>query len=48
MFTMGVVDESGIQIKYITRKNSRKLPRMKTKTTDEPDFMLVLSNETIK
>ncbi|GMF21582.1 unnamed protein product [Phytophthora fragariaefolia] len=48
MFTMGVIDESGVQTKYITRKELRKFLRMKTKMTDEPDFMLVLSNETIK
>ncbi|GMF26541.1 unnamed protein product [Phytophthora fragariaefolia] len=48
MFTMGVVDETGVQTKYITRKKLRKFLRLKTKTVDEPDFMLVLSNETIK
>ncbi|GMF44414.1 unnamed protein product [Phytophthora fragariaefolia] len=48
MFTMGVIDESGVQTKYITRKQLRKFLRMKTKTVKEPDFMLVLSNETIK
>ncbi|KAE9092587.1 hypothetical protein PF007_g18429 [Phytophthora fragariae] len=48
VFTMGVVDESGVQTKYITRKKLRKFLRIKTKTADEPDFMLVLSNETIK
>ncbi|KAG3132637.1 hypothetical protein PI126_g19551 [Phytophthora idaei] len=45
---MGVVDESGVQTKYITRKKLRKLLRTKTKSADEPDFMLVLTNETIK
>ncbi|KAE9049925.1 hypothetical protein PR001_g2868 [Phytophthora rubi] len=45
---MGVVDESGIQTKYITRKKLRKFLRKKTKTADEPDFMLVLSNKTAK
>ncbi|KAG3197386.1 hypothetical protein PC129_g24535 [Phytophthora cactorum] len=45
---MGVVDESGVQTKYITRKKLRKLLRIKTKSEDEPDFMLVLTNETIK
>ncbi|KAG2785402.1 hypothetical protein PC116_g21850 [Phytophthora cactorum] len=48
MFTMGVVDESGVQTKYITRKKLRKFTRVKTKSVDEPDFMLVLTNETIK
>ncbi|GMF19451.1 unnamed protein product [Phytophthora fragariaefolia] len=48
MFTMGAIDESGVQTKYIIRKTLRKFLRMKAKTADEPDFMLVLSNETIK
>ncbi|KAG2770886.1 hypothetical protein PC129_g15104 [Phytophthora cactorum] len=48
MFTIGIVDETGIQTKYITRKKRRKFLRIKTKSPDEPDFMLVLSNETIK
>ncbi|OWY91640.1 hypothetical protein PHMEG_00039695, partial [Phytophthora megakarya] len=48
MFTMGVVSESGVQTKYITRKKLRKFLRIKTKSLDEPDFMLVLSNQTIK
>ncbi|GMF52875.1 unnamed protein product [Phytophthora fragariaefolia] len=48
MFTMGVVGESGVQTKYITRKKLRKFLGMKTKMADEPDFMLVLSNETFK
>ncbi|KAG3131041.1 hypothetical protein PI126_g20236 [Phytophthora idaei] len=48
MFTMGVVDESGVQTKCITRKKLRKLLRIKTKSADEPDFILVLTNETIK
>ncbi|OWY96314.1 hypothetical protein PHMEG_00033446 [Phytophthora megakarya] len=48
MFTMGVVDEVGVQTKYITRKKLRKFLRIKTKSIDEPDFMLILSNETIK
>ncbi|KAG2912780.1 hypothetical protein PC117_g18793 [Phytophthora cactorum] len=48
MFTMGVVDESGVQTEYITRKKLRKLLRIKTKSADEPDVMLVLTNETIK
>ncbi|KAG4050902.1 hypothetical protein PC123_g13852 [Phytophthora cactorum] len=48
MFTMGVVDESGVQTEYITRKKLRKLLRIKAKSADEPDVMLVLTNETIK
>ncbi|OWZ07833.1 hypothetical protein PHMEG_00019719 [Phytophthora megakarya] len=48
MFTMGVVDEVGVQTKYITRKKLRKFLRIETKSIDEPGFMLVLSNETIK
>ncbi|GMF35631.1 unnamed protein product [Phytophthora fragariaefolia] len=48
MFTLGVVDEAGIQTKYITRKKLRKFLRITTKSTNEPDFMLVLSNDTIK
>ncbi|EGZ09948.1 hypothetical protein PHYSODRAFT_521776 [Phytophthora sojae] len=48
MFTMGIVDESGVQTKCITRKKLRKFLRIKTKSAEEPDFMLVLSNETIK
>ncbi|KAG3109582.1 hypothetical protein PI125_g10792 [Phytophthora idaei] len=45
---MGVVDESGVQTMYITRKKLRKLLRINTQSADEPDFMLVLTNETIK
>ncbi|RAW25988.1 hypothetical protein PC110_g17608 [Phytophthora cactorum] len=48
MFRMGVIDESGVQTKYITRKKLRKFLRIKTKSEDEPAFMLVLTNETIK
>ncbi|GMF20524.1 unnamed protein product [Phytophthora fragariaefolia] len=48
MFTMGVVDESGVHTKFITRKKMRKFLRLKTKSINEPDFMSVLSNETIK
>ncbi|KAG6574343.1 uncharacterized protein IUM83_07092 [Phytophthora cinnamomi] len=48
MFTMGVVDESGVPTKFIIRKKLRKSLRIKTKSINEPDFILVLSNETIK
>ncbi|OWY99200.1 LOW QUALITY PROTEIN: hypothetical protein PHMEG_00029845 [Phytophthora megakarya] len=47
MFTMGVVSESGVQTKYITRKKLCKFLRIKINSLDEPDFMLVLSNQTI-
>ncbi|KAG2770006.1 hypothetical protein PC129_g17391 [Phytophthora cactorum] len=40
---MGVVDESGVQTKYITRKKLREFQRIKTKSADEPDFVLVLT-----
>ncbi|POM71888.1 Hypothetical protein PHPALM_11484 [Phytophthora palmivora] len=48
MFMMAVVDEIGVPTKYITRKKLKKFLRIKTKSIEEPDFMLVLSNETIK
>ncbi|POM66892.1 Hypothetical protein PHPALM_17178 [Phytophthora palmivora] len=48
VFTMGVVDEIGVQTKYITRKKLKKFLKIKTKSIEEPDFMLVLSYETIK
>ncbi|KAG2777579.1 hypothetical protein PC129_g22193 [Phytophthora cactorum] len=48
MFTIGIVDETGVQPKYITKMNLRKFLRIKTKSPDEPYVMLVLSNETIK
>ncbi|KAE9068762.1 hypothetical protein PF010_g26933, partial [Phytophthora fragariae] len=48
MFTIGVVDETGVETKYIRRKKLRKFLRIKTKSIDEPDFMMVLTNETIK
>ncbi|GMF38198.1 unnamed protein product [Phytophthora fragariaefolia] len=41
MFTIGVVDESGVQTKFITRKKLRKFLRLKIKSINEPDFMLV-------
>ncbi|OWZ17101.1 LOW QUALITY PROTEIN: Pol Polyprotein [Phytophthora megakarya] len=40
MFTMGVVDAAGVETK--------KFLRIKTKNQDAPDFVMVLSNETIK
>ncbi|OWZ12275.1 hypothetical protein PHMEG_00014591 [Phytophthora megakarya] len=48
MLTMGVIDDGGEHTKYITRKKLRKLLRIKPKYIDDPDFMLVLSNGTIK
>ncbi|KAG3095727.1 hypothetical protein PI125_g16188 [Phytophthora idaei] len=48
MFTICIADETGVETKYITRKKLRKFLRIKTKSPDEPDFMLVLSSETIK
>ncbi|KAE8984328.1 hypothetical protein PR003_g24476 [Phytophthora rubi] len=48
MFTIGVVDETGVETKYITRKKLRKFLRIKTKSIDEPDSMMVRTNETIK
>ncbi|KAK1930339.1 hypothetical protein P3T76_014010 [Phytophthora citrophthora] len=48
MFTMGITDGAGVENKFITRKKLRKFLRIKTKSIDEPDFMLVLTNETIK
>ncbi|POM79228.1 Hypothetical protein PHPALM_3139 [Phytophthora palmivora] len=37
-----------VQTKYIRRKKLNKFLRIKIKSIHEPDFMLVLSNETIK
>ncbi|KAE9063447.1 hypothetical protein PF010_g28988, partial [Phytophthora fragariae] len=48
MFTIGVVDETGVETKYITCKKLRKFLRINTKSIDEPDFMMVLTNKTIK
>ncbi|KAE9078403.1 hypothetical protein PF010_g23139 [Phytophthora fragariae] len=48
MFTIGVVDETGVETKYIARKKLREFLRIKTKSIDIPDFMTVLTNETIK
>ncbi|OWZ21767.1 LOW QUALITY PROTEIN: hypothetical protein PHMEG_0003623, partial [Phytophthora megakarya] len=48
MFTLGVVDAAGMETKFITCKKLRKFLRIKTKNPDEPDFVMVLSNETIK
>ncbi|POM80403.1 Polyprotein [Phytophthora palmivora] len=48
IFTKGVVDEIGVQTKYFTRKNLKKFLRIKIKSIEEPDFMLMLSKETTK
>ncbi|KAJ8524885.1 hypothetical protein ON010_g16231 [Phytophthora cinnamomi] len=48
MFTTGVVNAAGVEMKFITRKMLRKFLRIKTKTPEEPDFMLVLTNDMIK
>ncbi|KAE9099972.1 hypothetical protein PF010_g14996 [Phytophthora fragariae] len=48
MFTLGVVDSEGVQTKYITRKKLRKFLRLPAKDQPEHDFMIVLTNDTIK
>ncbi|KAE9328140.1 hypothetical protein PF008_g16245 [Phytophthora fragariae] len=48
MFTLGVVDSEGVQTKYITRKKLRKFLRLPAKGQPEHDFMIVLTNDTIK
>ncbi|GMF46618.1 unnamed protein product [Phytophthora fragariaefolia] len=48
MFTLGVVDSEGVQTKYITRKKLRKFRRLPAKDQPEHDFMIALTNDTIK
>ncbi|KAG4061544.1 hypothetical protein PC123_g3621 [Phytophthora cactorum] len=48
MFTLGVVDSEGVETKYITGKKLRKFLRLPAKNEPEQDFMVVLSNDTIK
>ncbi|GMF57150.1 unnamed protein product [Phytophthora fragariaefolia] len=48
MFTLGVVDSEGVQTKYITRKKLRKFLRLSAKDQPEHDFMIALTNDTIK
>ncbi|GMF15818.1 unnamed protein product [Phytophthora lilii] len=48
MFTLGVVDSEGVETKYITQKKLRKFLRLPAKDAPEHDFMIVLSNDTIK
>ncbi|GMF19774.1 unnamed protein product [Phytophthora fragariaefolia] len=48
MFTLGVVDSEGVQTKNITRKKLRKFLRLPAKDQPEHDFMIALTNDTIK
>ncbi|GMF16026.1 unnamed protein product [Phytophthora fragariaefolia] len=52
MFNLGVLDSDGVETKYITRKElPQKLPqflRLSGKDAPEHDFMIVLTNDTIK
>ncbi|GMF28563.1 unnamed protein product [Phytophthora fragariaefolia] len=48
MFNLGVVDSDGVETKYIARKKLRKFLRLSGKDGPEHDFMVVLTNETIK
>ncbi|GMF22833.1 unnamed protein product [Phytophthora fragariaefolia] len=48
MFTLGVVDSDGVETKYATRKKLRKFLRLSGKDAPEHDFMVVLTNDTIK
>ncbi|GMF53574.1 unnamed protein product [Phytophthora fragariaefolia] len=48
MFTLGVVDSDGVETKYISRKKLRKFLRLSGKDAPEHDFMVVLTNDTIK
>ncbi|DAZ99529.1 TPA: hypothetical protein N0F65_005401, partial [Lagenidium giganteum] len=41
-------DSAGVETKYITRKKLRKFLRIKTNAEDKSDFVLVLSNRTIR
>ncbi|GMF35531.1 unnamed protein product [Phytophthora fragariaefolia] len=44
----GVIDSEGVETKYITRKKLRKILRLPAKDKPEHDFMIVLTNDTIK
>jgi len=46
MFTMGIVSEDGIETKFITQKKLKKFLKIKCGETN--DFLLVLTNESIK
>ncbi|GMF11563.1 unnamed protein product [Phytophthora lilii] len=48
MFTLGVVDSEGVETKYITRKKLRTFLRLPAKDQPEHDFMIVLTNDTIR
>ncbi|POM81917.1 Hypothetical protein PHPALM_56 [Phytophthora palmivora] len=48
MFTLGVVDSEGVETKYITRKKLQKFMRLPAKDAPEHDFMILLTNDTIK
>ncbi|OWZ09666.1 LOW QUALITY PROTEIN: hypothetical protein PHMEG_00017593 [Phytophthora megakarya] len=48
MFRMGVVDAAGVETKFITRKKVITFLRIKAKNQDKPEFVMALSNETIK
>ncbi|ETL94021.1 hypothetical protein L917_07947, partial [Phytophthora nicotianae] len=48
MFTLGVVDSEVVETKFITRKKLRKFLRLPAKDQPEHDFMIVLTNDTIK
>ncbi|GMG15664.1 unnamed protein product [Phytophthora fragariaefolia] len=48
IFTLGVIDSEGVETKYITRKKLRKFLRLPAKDKPEHDFMIVLTNDTIK
>ncbi|GMF44967.1 unnamed protein product [Phytophthora fragariaefolia] len=48
MFTLGVIESEGVETKYSTRKKLRKFLRLPAKDKPEHDFMIVLTNDTIK
>lgn len=48
MLTLGVVDSKGGETKYITEKKLRQFLRLPAKDKPGHDFMIVLSNDTIK
>lgn len=48
LFTLGVVVSEGVETKYITRKKLRKFLRLPAKDVHEHDFIIMLSNDTIK
>ncbi|GMF42245.1 unnamed protein product [Phytophthora fragariaefolia] len=48
MFTLGVVDSEGVKTAYITRWKLMRFLRLPAKNQPEHDFMIVLTNDTIK